>query len=69
MPAIDTLLQPKPPEGELRPVGRVHSALNYLLVIYESPEDWEFKQFISDKHAQDFAMEHNLTLLMETPDE
>ena len=69
MRGIDTLLQPKPPEGELRPAGMVHGALNYLLVPHSAPEDWEFKQFISEKHVQDFAMEHNLTLLVETPDE
>lgn len=54
------------PQGELRYVGKVHGALNFHVMWYDDPEDWQFKQFVSQEQLEKFAAENNLTIVMES---
>ena len=60
MPEIDT------PQGELRYANRVHGVSNYLLTWFDKPEDWEFKQFVTDDQLRTFASANHL-LISENP--
>jgi hypothetical protein len=57
MPETHTL------QGELIIGTVVHgAALNCMVVPYDEPEEWFFKQFVSQEAAEDFALEHNLVM-------
>jgi hypothetical protein len=57
MPETHTL------QGELIIGTVVHgAALNCMVVSYEAPEDWFFKQFTSQEAAETFAMENQLVI-------
>lgn len=54
------------PQGELRLVGRVHGVNNYILTWYgDPPEEFEFKQFVSQEQLDNFVTENNLILIEE----
>ena len=50
-------------EGRLRFVGKVHGVRNYILQWFDTPEDWEFKQFVSQEQLESFATENNLAIM------
>lgn len=49
-------------QGELRLVGKVHGADNYILTWYDDPDDWEFKQFVSQEQLDKFVSENSLII-------
>lgn len=51
------------PAGRLRFVSKVHGANNYILEWFDDPEDWEFKQFVSQEQLEAFASENNLLIV------
>ena len=54
------------PQGEMTILKRIHgTAINTLIVPYEEPGDWSFKQFPTLEMAQDFALEFNLIVKLE----
>lgn len=53
------------PAGKIRPVGKVHGVPNFIVEWAGDPEDWEFKQFVSQEQLEAFASENNLIILME----
>lgn len=55
-------------QGELRLVGKVHGADNYVLTWYDDPDDWEFKQFVSQEQLDKFVAENNLILVEQRND-
>lgn len=57
------------PLGELEYSGKVHGASNYLLRWYDDPEDWEFKQFVSEDQLNAFAADNNLIIKRSTENE
>lgn len=60
MSAIST---PRDYDGTLRYVGKVHGARNYIMTWKDDPEDWEFKQFVSQEQLETFATESNLQIM------
>ncbi len=48
------------PQGQLEFKNIVHGAQNYLLTWFDDPENWEFKQFVSQEQLDEFAAENNL---------
>lgn len=55
-------------QGELRHIGKVHGADNYILTWYDDPEDWEFKQFVSQEQLDKFVSENDLIIVEQTND-
>ena len=51
------------PHGEIRVVGMVHGAINARILLTDG--EWWFSQFLSQKQLEDFALEHNLTIVKE----
>jgi hypothetical protein len=57
MPETHTL------QGELIIGNIVHgAALNCMVVLYNDPDNWEFKQFATNEQMETFAMEHQLVM-------
>lgn len=54
-----------PPDGTLRQVGVVHGCMNFMLTWADDPNDWEFKQFVSQEQLEAFAAEHNLVIILQ----
>lgn len=55
-------------QGELRLVGKVHGADNYVLTWYDDPDDWEFKQFVSQEQLDKFVSENNVVIVEQSND-
>ena len=52
--------------GSVKFVGMVHGAMNTIVTLdFNKPDDWEFKQFISEDQLQRFATENELQIVME----
>ena len=39
-------------QGKIEIKGTVHGAINTIVFLFASPQDWEFKQFISQEHRK-----------------
>jgi hypothetical protein len=50
------------PVGRVRIIGKVHGAMNTIVQYADDPEDWMFKQFVSQDQLEAFATEENLTI-------
>ncbi len=54
------------PAGRIRAVGKVHGVPNFIVEWDgDDPDDWEFKQFVSQEQLEKFATENNLVIIME----
>ncbi len=51
------------PSGNLRFAGKTHGVRNYILTWFDDPEDWSFKQFVSQEQLEVFAAENNLLIV------
>lgn len=49
-------------QGRIEIKGTVHGALNTLVTFFASPEDWEFKQFVSQEALEKYALENQLII-------
>jgi hypothetical protein len=59
MPETHTL------QGEMIIGTMVHGARNCMIVPYNDPSNWFFKQFLTNDLMEQFAMEHNLVMKRE----
>jgi hypothetical protein len=51
------------PQGELVIGDIVHgAAMNCMVIPYDDPDGWFFKQFTSSSQMEDFALKHNLVM-------
>lgn len=66
MPGIAT---PRPSGGTIKVVGKVHGALNTIVVPADKPEDWGYKQFVTEEEFYAYVREYNLTMQGELPSE
>lgn len=48
--------------GTVKVVGIVHGALNTIVTLYEDPENFEFKQFVSEDALHQFAGRNKLVI-------
>ena len=50
--------------GEIKILGWIHggTALNTLVTLYATPDEWEMKQFVSQLQAENFARENALVI-------
>lgn len=55
-----------PPSGVIRMVGKVHGALNTVVVPSEDESQWFFKQFVSQTELEEYARKYNLTVEMKS---
>lgn len=56
-------LETSTPQGELVVGTVVHNAMiNCMVVPYEDPDEWFFKQFPSRSAMEQFALENNLVM-------
>lgn len=50
--------------GELRIQGHIHGkAVNCLEVYYEHPDEWVFRQFVTDEQMSLYAEVNSLTII------
>lgn len=59
MPETNTI------QGTIRIVGTVHGALNTIVSLYDDPDNWSFKQFVTEQELQTYAQEFHLALIKE----
>lgn len=48
--------------GNIKIVGKAHGALNTIVTFYDYPDDFEFKQFVSQEQLEAYATENGLTI-------
>lgn len=50
--------------GEITILGPIHGglAINTIVTYYEDPQNWSFKQFVSDAQIRDFARQEMLVI-------
>lgn len=48
--------------GVIKPVGKAHGALNCMVWLYAAPDQWVFRQFISEEDMAKFAAENGLAV-------
>ena len=49
--------------GSLEITGIVHGvAMNTLITMYDDPQNWEMKQFVSQEALEQYAQENNLII-------
>jgi hypothetical protein len=48
--------------GRVEIVGQVHGAMNARVVVFENPDDWYFKQFVSEEQLSEFLSENHFVL-------
>lgn len=54
------------PQGELVIGKMIHgAALNCMIVPYDNPSEWYFKQFFSTTEIEQYAADHNLVIQQE----
>ncbi len=57
----------RPSGGTIKITGKAHGALNCIVVPADKPEDWGFKQFVTEDEFYDFVEKHNLAIQGEMP--
>ena len=55
-------------QGKIEIKGTVHGAINTIVFLFASPQDWEFKQFISQEELEQYAFEHHLQVVSQKPE-
>jgi hypothetical protein len=50
--------------GTIRILGLIHggAAVNTIVTLYETPSEFEFKQFVSEEQLQDYAQQEMLAI-------
>lgn len=51
------------PRGKVEIVGTVHGAMNALVTPFADPDEWEYKQFVSEEQLQAFLLENHYLLV------
>lgn len=51
-------------QGTIRILGTIHggAAMNTIITLYEYPDDWEMKQFVSVEEMERYATENLLAI-------
>lgn len=49
--------------GKIEIAGKVHGAMNGVVTLYEDPENWLMKQFVSQEQLEQFARENQLIIV------
>jgi hypothetical protein len=52
----------RPSGGIIKIVGKAHGALNCILVPADNPDNWGFKQFVTEEEFDEFVVKYNLTV-------
>lgn len=55
-------------QGKIEIRGRVHGAINAIVFMFDAPQDWEFKQFVSQEELEQYAAEHQLVVVTQGKD-
>ena len=52
-------------QGELRVVGEAHGSINTMEVYYDAPDEWAFRQFVTDLQMHEYARTNSLTVVIQ----
>ena len=50
-------------QGKIEVRGQAHGAINTIVYLFETPEDWEFKQFVSQEELDKYASDNQLVVV------